>query len=143
MSEPEMKFGDVDMLGNSYTFTVSREYALDFGLIEPTPEELAERNARSHRFHIEQRATRAEFLAAIAQLREAGGLATAILGLHAPDTEGQWASPCPGCDYSGYEGEPPEWPCRTVRLVAEHHGVDLPDCDLPGAHYEREFVPRR
>lgn len=24
---------------------------------------------------------------------------------------------CQGCDYGGYEAEPPDWPCRTVRLV--------------------------
>src|SRR5690348_374467 len=36
-----------------------------------------------------------------------------IMQLHSRDSMGN----CVGCDFTGYEGEPPEWPCRTVRLV--------------------------
>src|SRR6478752_1978539 len=35
-----------------------------------------------------------------------------VLQLHKKD-----GSYCEGCDYGGYEGEPPEWPCRTVLLI--------------------------
>jgi hypothetical protein len=48
-------------------------------------------------------------------------LAIAVLTLHAPQVHGYLVT-CDGCDFAGYEGEPPEWPCRTYRLAAEHSG---------------------
>ncbi|HEX3782728.1 MAG TPA: hypothetical protein VHX38_23935 [Pseudonocardiaceae bacterium] len=51
----------------------------------------------------------------------ADALAVAVLTLHAPQTHGNLVT-CAGCDYAGYEGEPPEWPCRTYRLAAERNG---------------------
>lgn len=35
-----------------------------------------------------------------------------IMQLH---SEGPYG--CEGCDYGGWEGEAPEWPCRTVNLI--------------------------
>jgi hypothetical protein len=52
-------------------------------------------------------------------------LARAILDLHAADTEEH--PECEGCEFGGYDAEAPEWPCSTVRLVAEHFGIELPD----------------
>lgn len=57
------------------------------------------------------------FAAAIAAITEP--TARAVLDLHACDS----AWDCAGCDYSGWESEPPSWPCRTVLLIAEIHGV--------------------
>jgi hypothetical protein len=39
-----------------------------------------------------------------------------IMQLHCRN-ETTFGGTCEGCDYGGYEGESPEWPCRTVRLV--------------------------
>lgn len=126
---------------NAIQLTISRELALDYGLIEPKPEELHERNESGRRFHANQRAIRSKFIDAIDALREKGGLTVEILNLHAPDVDAQWSQECPGCDFGGYEGEPPDWPCRTVRALATHHGIDMPGGDLPGKRYEDEFVP--
>lgn len=143
MSEfPKITLGDLDLSTNqiAYTFNVSREYALDMGMIEPTPEELAERNDRSRAFHAEQQARRVQALDALEQLRSKDSLTASILDLHSCDTGADWSPECAGCDFSGYEGEPPEWPCRTILALAEHHGIDMPTT-LPGRHYEGEFVP--
>lgn len=48
-------------------------------------------------------------------------LAVDILTLHHPHA-GYLQEECAGCDYEGYEGEPPEWPCRTYQLIAERYG---------------------
>lgn len=140
MSEHEMKYGELNFTSNSFVYTVSREYALDMGMIEPTPEELAERNESSRLFHERQREKRAKALAALRDLRGKDALTDMLLDLHSCDTEAEWTAECPGCDFTGWESEPPEWPCRTVALLAERHGVDLPD-SLPGKHYEGAFVP--
>lgn len=83
-----------------------------------TDEELAairERRARN----IEATATATTTLAAMA------GLARAVLDLHRP-TPGVYPE-CQGCDYAGYEAEPPRYPCRTVQLVADRANIALPD----------------
>jgi hypothetical protein len=36
-----------------------------------------------------------------------------IAKLHSPDDRRY----CKGCDWGGYEGEAPDWPCRTWRLL--------------------------
>lgn len=43
----------------------------------------------------------------------------AVAELHAPDDPSM--PRCRGCDFGGYEGGAPEWPCRTYTLVT---GVD-------------------
>lgn len=48
----------------------------------------------------------------------------AVLDLHSRGT-GDYPE-CAGCDFSGYEGEPPEWPCRTVETIAMHHDITAP-----------------
>lgn len=141
MTEHEITFNEKPLVTNSFVFTVSREQLLDMGQIEPTPEELAERNESSRVFHEKQKAKRSEFLNALDLLAMSGGLVKALLDLHMPDLDEDFSVECPGCDVSGYEGEQPEWPCRTVRVLANASGVALPDGDLPGRHYEGEFVP--
>lgn len=52
-------------------------------------------------------------------------LARAVLALHRRTPEKSWGQwwLCSGCDVDGPEAMQPTWPCRTVRLVAEHHGI--------------------
>src|ERR1700755_1626865 len=48
------------------------------------------------------------------------------LELHrSPVTELHWNNKgnCEGCDYAGWEGEPPAWPCRTI-YAATGHALD-------------------
>lgn len=103
---------------------VPRELLLDAGSIEPTPAERAEaerkaaewRKVKAQRDVIRDAARRR--LAAIDD-----PLSRVILDLH-HRSEGGW---CEGDDLDGADFDPPEWPCRTVRAVAEHHGIELGD----------------
>jgi hypothetical protein len=68
----------------------------------------------------ERQAQVARMAAAVAGLhREAlaglGGKLREVVELHGP--EGSVYPSCRGCDFGGYEGEAPEWPCRTYTLV--------------------------
>jgi hypothetical protein len=54
-------------------------------------------------------------------------LAVKVLVLHKRHQEyGLSWGECNGCEFDGYECEGPEWPCATVRLVAEHFGHPAP-----------------
>lgn len=51
-----------------------------------------------------------------------------LLELHHADENGT----CDGCDMDGYECDNPEWPCRTVRLIAKHFSRPAPEwVELP------------
>jgi hypothetical protein len=108
-----------------YTFSISREFAVDMGLLQPTPEERAEQQRQSAVYR--ERAAR--HVAAVHKFRDTLNLVgephwRAILDLHTPSPYDH--PECQGCDVEGYEGEQPEWPCRTVRLVAEKCGIHVP-----------------
>lgn len=47
----------------------------------------------------------------------------AVVQLHAPHWSHWWQ--CDGCDLGTHAEDRPDWPCRTVELVAEQLGVDL------------------
>jgi hypothetical protein len=47
------------------------------------------------------------------ELTQKTDLAGNIARLHSPDDRRY----CKGCDWGGYEGEAPDWPCRTWRLL--------------------------
>lgn len=126
---------------NSIAFTLSRDQVLMYGMDDYTPEELVEHNAKMAAFHEQQRQDREQMLEALADLRHMGSLVDVILDLHSCDTEADWSVTCEGCDVDGYEAEQPAWPCRTVLALAAHHGIDMPDKELPGKHYEGEYVP--
>lgn len=55
----------------------------------------------------------------------------AVVALHAPQetfpgsTTRIGYTACCGCDVEGYEWEYPEWPCSTIRTIAEALGVPL------------------
>lgn len=45
-----------------------------------------------------------------------------LRALHAPNQD-RWPR-CEGCDFEGYESEPPSWPCRTAELVYTQEEID-------------------
>jgi hypothetical protein len=56
-------------------------------------------------------------------LASATGLHRAVLEMHGPVLEPAYHWPvCNGCDFDGYEGEPPEWPCSTYILARDTQG---------------------
>jgi len=114
---------------NSFSFRISRGMALDFGLAEPTEEEAAERAVQAAEYRRKRDADWTTYLWAREALdaldAERNPIARRVLDLHRPDESSTWVT-CAGCDWSGYDGEAPEWPCRTVREIAGFHGIELP-----------------
>lgn len=108
---------------------VSTEQLVYFGISKPTPEQQAKLDAAHAAYERrKQAATEAlsVFVAALDAVTDP--VARAVLDLHKRD-DGQ----CAGCDYSGYEGEPPGWPCRTIEAVAGVLGITVPpDLDMVG-----------
>lgn len=101
---------------------VSRELLLDAGVIEPTPQERAEMDRQreeTRRRQAEQEAVLETARRSLAALTDP--LSRAVLDLHQEDERGY----CEGEDLDGYDAEYPEWPCRTVEVVAAHHGIAL------------------
>jgi hypothetical protein len=114
----------LDVHAFEHRVPVSREVAIEAGVVEPTPEERAEMDreaAESQRREAEREAKLAAARDQLAAITDP--LARATLDLHHEDERGD----CEGCDFAGYECEPPEWPCRTTVLVARHYGIDLGD----------------
>jgi hypothetical protein len=83
-----------------------------------TPEELRERDAR---WAVEAAQDRARHQR-IVDAATGNAPALVVLELHKPAIEGGYRE-CMGCDYSGYEGEPPTYPCRTVQALEEHYSL--------------------
>jgi hypothetical protein len=84
----------------------------------PTPEQTArwvEHRMREIARLDGLKATHATVLAATT------GVLAKIAALHAPNDNGQ----CTGCEYSGMEAEPPDWPCDTAALIAKDAGISL------------------
>jgi hypothetical protein len=54
---------------------------------------------------------------------------TAVLTLHAPVRPYPWLASldhhCAGDEFGGYDGEPPDWPCETIKAAAGAFGVAL------------------
>lgn len=102
---------------------VSRETLVAFGLAEATPEEQAELDrwrAESDRRRAAATEAWPGFVAALAAITDP--VARDVLDLHARD-DGE----CDGCDFSGYEGDRPAWPCRTIETVARTLGIRVPE----------------
>lgn len=110
--------------------TYSREQAIEFGIIEPTPEEKAEREERLARYRAEREAEirtwRLDVLPSLAGVGDR--VSRMVLDLHTARIDYSYAT-CEGCDAAG--ADMPDWPCQTVRLVAAHHGIALPDGPMP------------
>lgn len=48
-----------------------------------------------------------------------------LVELHSPRWNGYGTGyRCTGDEYSGYDAEPPDWPCETVGVIARHRGVE-------------------
>lgn len=115
-----------EWVNNAIAVNISRDRALMFGLVTPTPEEAAEGERRARQYDVRRRESWRlydEARAALASITDP--LARAILDLHATDTIER--PTCGGCDIDGYEAEAPEWPCRTVQTVADQYEITLPD----------------
>jgi len=116
---------------NSIAIALTREQLLDMGAVTPTPEEAAEIRRDREAFDQKKKAAQPRLHAALARLDAiTDPLARDILDLHARDEADAMFPECLGCDYGGYEGEPPVWPCRTVELIAARHGIDISDFHL-------------
>ena len=110
---------------NSYAISISREMALDAGIVEPTAEEKAEREQAARKWRqkrAEARPGTVAYLAALDGITDRPS--RIVLDLHSRGI-GHYPE-CAGCDYEGYESEPPSWPCRTVEAIADHHGIPTP-----------------
>lgn len=113
-------------VANSFAVRVPRSELLAYGHVQATPEENAAYHADQERWWHEERATWAVYDAARAALDALEDPMTRrMLDLHSSPTVEN--PECAGCDYGGYDGAAPEWPCSTVRAIADHHGIRLPD----------------
>lgn len=61
------------------------------------------------------------------ELRTESPTIRAVLDLHGPVFDGYMDTAlCRGCDSDGWDAEDPEWPCRTVRVIAEAYRLEVP-----------------
>lgn len=63
----------------------------------------------------------AERKALLDLLATATGTVKAIVELHSPTTYDD----CQGCDFGGWEGDSPAWPCRTIDLIVKELKSDI------------------
>lgn len=128
--------GDDLFQRNSFSFAISRQMAVEEGLVEPTEAELEALRVRHAEFHATMRAEWAAYDVAVATYGDAVGgldpLVRDVLELHSQDDDGD----CGGCDFGGWESEAPSWPCRTATLIAERVGLEL----LPRPGMPREWA---
>jgi hypothetical protein len=107
-----------------YTVPISRQMAIDTGIIEPTPEERtqAERDRAEHLAAVE--AAKPQHEAAIRTIRllsasdDKWSLAARLLHQHA--NHGGVCDEHGGEDYT-------TWPCDVVQTIAAHYGAPFPD----------------
>ena len=114
---------------NAYAIRITREMALDYGMVEPTPEERAKRDAEREEFARRKAALQArkgEILHALDRLADDPTLGH-IVRHHMPDDDARRY--CRGCDM-GCSCEAAAWPCSTIALILDHHGgIDRLDTD--------------
>lgn len=119
--------------GGGWCIPISRDMALMYGLVEPTAQEAADRARDHERWRAENARTHARMADYAARLDAlTDPAARAVLDLHAPVVEREHPKipnepTCAGCDYQGWESEPPSWPCRTVRAVGALHDIHVPE----------------
>lgn len=104
---------------------ISREMAIDFGLVEATEDEKRWRETQAAEWKAKEEAAQPALHDALARLDALDGIERAVLDLHSPGKREPWTR-CEGCDL-GDDCGPPDWPCRTVCLIAEQHGISLRD----------------
>lgn len=109
---------------------VSREQAIDYGYVEPTPEEVAQREALTARYVASSRAAWAEYEVTAAALEAVAEPAVrAVLDLHAPDMN-TFDVTCSADVYDSEMGDHETYPCETVRAIANAYGIPLPSYPL-------------
>lgn len=112
---------------NSIALHVSREMALDHGLVEPTEAERIERRDSLRRFLEREGELWPIQQAAVAALDAiTDPLARALLDHH-KKAEDSWDDGCEGCDPGSSAESRPEWPCSTVEKIAEAQGITMPE----------------
>ena len=121
-------WGNFDPQKNAVTMRISRELAIDMGLVEPSPEEQAERARSAEEFSKRCDAAnlrKGEWLAALAAVTDPA--LRAVIDLHQLDRE--YGAHCQGCD-QGCSCDLAEWPCSTIVAVLDALGSDTTDIDL-------------
>lgn len=105
---------------------VSRDTAIDLGMVKPTAEEQAKRDGWAAEYERRKQAATEAWPGFVAALDAATDpVARAVLDLHKREGSG-----CGGENGDGY-GEPEDWPCLTVLAVAEALGIPVPpDLDI-------------
>lgn len=114
----------IEFQKNSVAIRISREMAIDLGMTEPTPEERATRDTQMAQYREREAERQARYEVGLVALAAADEVTRAVLELHAP-VEQYGRRVCEGCDMDGYEAESPEWPCRTVEVLAKANGLDM------------------
>jgi hypothetical protein len=117
---------------NVYTFQISRQMAEDHGLLERSDEDARKAYDDHYAFIARCREAWIVWQAVVMLIGKIEDpLARKVLDLHSMTERRR----CDGCAYAGYDGDAPEWPCPTVRLVTEHAygGFDWPDMDYDTA----------
>ena len=115
---------DINPQKHAYTLRISRELAIDYGLVEPTEKERTEREAWLAEYQRQSAQHTEEQVPAVAAYL---ALDDPIAKLHAPDVS-YGTVYCTGCDM-GCSCERANWPCSTATTWAHMHDIGL--CDVP------------
>ena len=111
---------------NGIALNVSREMALDLGVVEPTPEEAARREVERQQWAETRRMGHEQTLAYVAALDAIDDpLTRQLLDLHDCERTGTYPD-CEGCETGSYAESGIEWPCGTVDLIADHYAIERP-----------------
>lgn len=113
---------------NSFVYRVSREEAIAYGHVKPTPEEVEHHNTES-RVRWEKSVAEWEeadrFRSALADVTDP--VARVVLDLHRPlDDDTAECDHCVRGEYGDHE----PWPCDTVEAVSQALGIKPPDAWL-------------
>jgi hypothetical protein len=109
---------------NNNTIAIPRGMAVDFGLVEPTPQEAADMAATrawARQWHADRHQRRAEWFSAVRDACYPD--AVAMLDLHVPDDD---IGDCEACTIDPYDARVP-WPCATLLAAAEFVGIPEPE----------------
>lgn len=111
---------------NSIAVRMSRKTMVACGMVEPTPEEQAEMDARHVRYEAERKVRDAAMDKTRVKLAKLRHMVTrAVLELHSEsDTYGR--ATCDHCYDGGDMGDHEDWPCETVRTIAAAYEIEVP-----------------
>lgn len=124
MEPPLMPALPIEAYKWGHTLQVPRAMAVDFGLVEPTPQEAADMatsRAWARKWHADRIQRRAAWFSAVRDALYPD--AVAMLDLHVPD---ELLDDCETCTVDPYDARVP-WPCATVLAAAQAVGVPEPE----------------